>query len=927
MSWKSQDRCQYLLLKETVSSLINDLQAQVHRFDLVEVLLRPEMVFRKIGGEADFGRVSVETLGSTGFMGLLAPELRLDGGRQKSEEDEEKAKQPVTTEGLTDIHANLAELMKSMAEGQLKSSKEHAYFPEGVAHTIPQVAIKLDADMLEFRSHFPHHAEEDRQEALLKKRDKEMLEKGRQEQRDKQLLDVLGGDIDSNYQNLSYHHQLPLEHHPRLVRAFQSGAGLRGQQYQMPREEDAFVMRNHSNVSRPRAQPPLSVSVESLRESDGPESSPFQMLSGKHAPRDAFPVDNRQKTDGGIASSIERASEQPYSAQDDLNAQQMRELIARINERSGELLQMQGDILDEQPRARATQSDPRVLSQRSSGVPVFHHPVYGPLVPANSGRGMNPFAPPNRLPAQMNSTQRGHPNGLIDVLFDEDAWQPAPPVEHKSLSTASKGIVAGLRAMETTLNARLPPDLSSMSLADRIRATMEKDAAAAGATGATAAPALPSTAVSPVKSRFAGKLSAPASTSVSVDAKPAAATTAVLSSVSVEKDVAVKLATSMVNAILPSSASIAKEDSKPPPPVDKSETVSTAPPVVTSKADPSPVKTPSAPPVPTKTATPTTTTTASDAPEVIAPAVAIDPNKKLVNKNTYGLKPPVGASKAAAIPPHTSITPKSNIQVLSEMDGILGIDNYRRVWGSSSAEAATKRPVTTLGLGQFVPPANPAAAKEIMRVAGSAVAPSKPSLTAQIPLPWETQSHPSHHPSSVDLRTLHGLKSTADRPRIVIQAPSDEQLMLRQHQQYNHHGGANLASAPPSHMDHSSYYSSPPLDPPFFDSHTSQFAAPPQQGFPPFSSLQDAAQVIRPPEGYAMEHLRSSRQQQEEQRAFNSPQYLKPASHQYSVFAGDGERSSPVSIAAVSLSGASLNEREAHLQRMRHMRQAITSSF
>jgi hypothetical protein len=75
--------------------------------------------------------------------------------------------------------------------------------------------------------------------------------------------------------------------------------------------------------------------------------------------------------------------------------------------------------------------------------------------------------------------------------------------------------------------------------------------------------------------------------------------------------------------------------------------------------------------------------------------------------------------------------------------------------------------------------------------------------------------------------------------------------------------------------------------------------------------------AVRPVEGFAMEHLRAARQEEHQASVFQSPQTFKQ---------GWSTGSSPVSVAAVSPS-ASLFEREAHLQRMRQLRHAMTSAL
>ena len=74
--------------------------------------------------------------------------------------------------------------------------KKAGYLPEGVDETIPQITNKLNADMIEFKQQFESkYSEEDALEAERVKRDKEMKEAGRKEEREEQLKKLIDLDL------------------------------------------------------------------------------------------------------------------------------------------------------------------------------------------------------------------------------------------------------------------------------------------------------------------------------------------------------------------------------------------------------------------------------------------------------------------------------------------------------------------------------------------------------------------------------------------------------------------------------------------------------------------------------------------------------------------------------------------------------------
>ena len=131
----------------------------------------------------DILRSSVETLGTTGFRGLLTANLKLDG---KKDEPKEEEKPPETD--LAELNKKLQEFLASMAADH---PPRNPYFPEGVDETIAQIANKVTNDIMEFQTLFgDKHLREDQQEGTQKERDEQMREEGRNQARERQLLDL-----------------------------------------------------------------------------------------------------------------------------------------------------------------------------------------------------------------------------------------------------------------------------------------------------------------------------------------------------------------------------------------------------------------------------------------------------------------------------------------------------------------------------------------------------------------------------------------------------------------------------------------------------------------------------------------------------------------------------------------------------------------
>mmetsp|Transcript_25439 Transcript_25439/g.42649 ORF Transcript_25439/g.42649 Transcript_25439/m.42649 type:complete len:568 (-) Transcript_25439:309-2012(-) len=127
---------------------------------------------------ADLLRSSVETLGSTGFKGLLKSNLKLDG---KKDDEEEKDKR-----NAADLQKNLEEMLKAI---QANHPPRNPYFPDGCEETISQITNKVQSDIIEFQTLFgDKFLQEDDSAKAQKDRDEEMKEAGRNEYRQQQLL-------------------------------------------------------------------------------------------------------------------------------------------------------------------------------------------------------------------------------------------------------------------------------------------------------------------------------------------------------------------------------------------------------------------------------------------------------------------------------------------------------------------------------------------------------------------------------------------------------------------------------------------------------------------------------------------------------------------------------------------------------------------
>ncbi len=187
-------------------------------------------------GSGDFGRQSTETLGSTGFLGLLKPDLRLDSAPPKKPVEEEKAAvpqpDPLSTEELNKkLEIILADLKKNVPPEPPKKT----YLPEGVEETIPQITDKLTQDMKQLTAVF-NYEEQDAAANEKAKAQKEYEDKlraeGREEEKKKRLIDALDTPVYEPKDLLTVWKSASYPTAPRVVNVPSSSSGARRRETQ-----------------------------------------------------------------------------------------------------------------------------------------------------------------------------------------------------------------------------------------------------------------------------------------------------------------------------------------------------------------------------------------------------------------------------------------------------------------------------------------------------------------------------------------------------------------------------------------------------------------------------------------------------------------------------------------------------------------------
>jgi hypothetical protein len=125
---------------------------------------------------------SLETLGSIGFRGLSAPDLKLDG-----QKDVKPAPVKSEAEDMNNVVSGLEDLLKTLGEANAKNNLTK----EGLPSTIMQVYNDVNTHLLNFRSKFDEkYLAEEKAEKERIERDKRMKEEGRKEEREKLLIEL-----------------------------------------------------------------------------------------------------------------------------------------------------------------------------------------------------------------------------------------------------------------------------------------------------------------------------------------------------------------------------------------------------------------------------------------------------------------------------------------------------------------------------------------------------------------------------------------------------------------------------------------------------------------------------------------------------------------------------------------------------------------
>jgi hypothetical protein len=147
-------------------------------------------------GSIDLGK-STETLGSTGFLGLLKSELRLggDGDKKKAKEEENPADvpQPEST-SPEELNKSLEALLADLKKNIPPEPPKNTYLPEGIEETIPQITDKLTQEMKQLTAIFDYatqEVEKAEKEKAQKEYEEKLRQEGREEERKKLFLEAI----------------------------------------------------------------------------------------------------------------------------------------------------------------------------------------------------------------------------------------------------------------------------------------------------------------------------------------------------------------------------------------------------------------------------------------------------------------------------------------------------------------------------------------------------------------------------------------------------------------------------------------------------------------------------------------------------------------------------------------------------------------
>lgn len=270
----------------------------------------------RLSGAGDILRSSVETLGSTGFMGLMKANLKLDGKKE-----EEKPKEEKSDAQIAEINKNLEAFLASMNENH---PARNPYFPEGVEETIAQVTNTLNNHMMGFKTLFgDKQLLEDEETKALKERDEKLREEGRVQIREKQLLELdlpashpleYFGVWDGQQQQPTMQHQGPLDYFPYPVPAQLPPAGysaaVAGPPMAAPRmpgngpDDLAHLRLSDNSLGSPLGSP--FPHYDSTILSPEPSAPGGRTNTGDPLPMEAFPVGNPTPPAGDKAPTAEQ---------------------------------------------------------------------------------------------------------------------------------------------------------------------------------------------------------------------------------------------------------------------------------------------------------------------------------------------------------------------------------------------------------------------------------------------------------------------------------------------------------------------------------------------------------------------------------------------------------------------------------------------
>lgn len=382
----------------------------------------------RLSKSGDLFRASLDTLGSTGILGLLQPDLKLDG-RGPSKEDAEKAEKKKQTDEayLGDMQANLEELMKNLA-GNLPVHGGDGGGGSTGNETIPEITNRLECQMMEFMSLYngailrDKDAEEER-----KKRDAEKVEEGRRLERERRLLEF---DVPPFQHPLDY---MGAPKHPPT----QPQEGMR--------LGDVFAGRHHRSSASAAAQ------------SDDDDD---------HDDDEAVPQSRRHRQSRGnrsearvLAKVIDYEMAQAEAVQGHLRHvrshlnSHLHGLRARASHRGEDVYVEDGSDDDNDDDSDDDEFGDRRGSQRR------YDPRY-----VHTHLDAYPYQPRHQHQLQGQSKSARKQKQQQKQRKSKRDWNPYPDLLPENIFSTAKGIESALNSAMDTLNKRLPEKRVPMSV-------------------------------------------------------------------------------------------------------------------------------------------------------------------------------------------------------------------------------------------------------------------------------------------------------------------------------------------------------------------------------------------------------------------------------------------------------------------------------